>query len=477
MCVPVVLAALVAAPVASAGQIVWSARNAIWAAGDDGTGRHLLVSGTDPRLTVALPGAVLSEPDVFQNGGTTVLFLGATNAFAPAGQPTACGQGCTDTYALRGGAITNLGPVPGADPSTAYHESQPRATADGRELLSWTLLTGLAGATIGSTQSELAVRPIPDPQDLGVAWSDTATESQPPAGFVGAPDPGDSTQAAWIASQGCGWTLNKQAACQYAVHVGTQTAVPAPISIYADDYAGAPGSGVGGGPTSLAWSTDGVNLLLVDPNAPSNGIYEFAAATPATPTKPVTQVLGQPAGWTFNQARFAGPSIIFDAHQGTGAGQTGDIFSIPATCTAATCSFPASATNLTNDPPANASNPAWTSASAPLVAFDGVLTNAPASSARLRGVSVSSPIRAGRSFTLTAVVSAPTTIVVKLARQLQGGATKTAGSITFACRSGRNRLKVGRIAGRWPAPGRYTATVRVKGSTAPATKLRFTVHA
>ena len=53
---------------------------------------------------------------------------------------------------------------------------------------------------------------------------------------------------------------------------------------------------------------------MVDPYAPNTGIYTTPiAGVPGA--KPVTEVIAQPAGWTFGQARFAGSKIVFDAHQ------------------------------------------------------------------------------------------------------------------------------------------------------------------
>src|ERR1700733_6475519 len=79
------LAALAAAPTANAGQIVWSTHNAIWSMGDDGSSPQRLITGRDPRLAGILPQGTVASPDVFANGGTTVLFLGDTSAFAPIG--------------------------------------------------------------------------------------------------------------------------------------------------------------------------------------------------------------------------------------------------------------------------------------------------------------------------------------------------------------------------------------------------------
>src|ERR1039458_6613299 len=95
------LGGLTLAPAASAGQIVWSVNNGIWAMNDDGSQPHELISGVAPQLAASLPAGTVSAPDVFQNGGRTVLFLGQTNGFAPATQPTACGADRSRSYAPR----------------------------------------------------------------------------------------------------------------------------------------------------------------------------------------------------------------------------------------------------------------------------------------------------------------------------------------------------------------------------------------
>jgi hypothetical protein len=215
---------------------------------------------------------------------------------------------------------------------------------------------------------------------------------------------------------------------------------------------------------------------MVDPFAPNDGIYEFSAMTPAIHGKPVTEVLAQPAGWTFDQARFAGGMIVFDAHQGSGATRTGDIFTVPATCTAATCSFPLSATNLTNDPPADASDPSWTSATTAIAPFDGVVVASGPGAAKATAASLQrAPIHAGRPFVITVTLSARATILVTVAPRRHGHQSAAIGSATFHGAAGLNRLRIAKVAGRTLGPGGYTATIRAQDSTAAPIALRFTV--
>jgi hypothetical protein len=469
------LCGVVCASAASAGQIVWSANNGIWAMNDDGSRPHELISGVSPQLATSLPSGTVSEPDIYQNGGTTVLFLGQTNTFAPSTQPKACGADCSGTYALSNGLLTALGPPAAPAAGTAYYETQPRVTADGQEVFSSALSTGILGSSIGASATALVERQIAVGATV-TAWSNTSSETQPASGFDGAPDPADATRAAWVEQQACNFIFQGQNACQYAIHVGGLSVGNAPIAIYDKEYDSSAG-GFGQGPTSLAFSPDGTTLLMVDPFAPNTGIYEFpAAGDPATKT--VTEAIVQPAGWTFGQARFAGSKIVFDAHQQVGTTTTGDIFTIPANCTVATCTFPVSATNLTNDPPANSKDPSWTSASEPLAPLR--VAGGPSVT---KVTLPAKPIRTGRRFTLLVTLSAPGTIVVKVVRRLaanpkkQGAPrTRPIGSVTFVGRAGPNALTIGLVAGRRLAPGSYTATIGVKGSTATAKSVHFTVR-
>jgi hypothetical protein len=341
------LASLAFAPAAGAGQIVWSTGSGIWAMNDDGSDPHELIAASSSQLVATLPSGTLAEPDVFQNGGTAVLFLGLTSHFAPASLPAACGADCSGTYELSGGVLRELAPAAAAATGAAYYERQPRVTADGQELFDSTLYTGIGAGAAGTPATALVERPLA-PNATITQWSSTDSELEPAAGFDGAPDPADPTMAAWVQAQGCGFTVTNaqgvsQSSCQYAVHFGSAADAAAPIATYDNELVSANGTG----PTSLALSTDGTTLLLVDPYAPNEGIFTTpVAGTPGV--KPVTEIVAQPAGWTFGQARFAGASIVFDAHQQVNGMTTGDIYSIAASCgMVETCTFPASAIDLT----------------------------------------------------------------------------------------------------------------------------------
>jgi len=469
------LTVLVLAPPALAGQIVWSTGGGIWAMHDDGSDPHELVSVSSPPLATALAQGTLASPDVFQNAGTTVLFLGQTKSFAPSAQPLACGVDCSATYELHAGVLTQLGPAPGEAADAAYYESQPRLTADGQELFGSALYSGIAGSALPPPAAALVERALNAGAQVS-EWGATGSQTEPSAGFDGTPDPADPSQAAWVAAQGCGHHVPDaqgvaQPSCQYEVQFGATTSgADAPVVIYDNEYV----SAAGAGPTSLALSSDGATLLMVDPYAPNTGIYVTPVAGVAG-AKPVTEVIGQPAGWTFGQARFAGAKIVFDAHQQHKGAATGDIYTVPASCTSATCSFPTDATNLTHDAAANSSNPAWTSASAPLPALR--VAGSPRVTAATAAVK---SIARGGKLHLTVTLSAAGTIVVRVTGRPGAPAapakSRVIGSLRLPGQAGDNAVTIGRLHGQPLLPGVYTAWISLGGSPAGPRLVHFRVR-
>lgn len=471
----VFLGALVLAPSAFAGQIVWSTGSGIWAMRDDGSGPHELLSVSSPGLSGALEQGTLASPDVFQLHGSTVLFLGQTKSYAPSAQPLACGADCSATFELARGVLSELGPAPGAATGAAYYESQPRLTADGQELFGSALYSGISGSALPTPAAALVERPLSAGASV-VEWGATGSESEPAAGFDGAPDPADPTQAAWVVAQGCGYHVTDaqgtaQPSCQYEVQFGPITSDSgAPVVIYDNEYV----SAAGAGPTSLALSSDGSTLLMVDPYAPNTGIYTTpVSGVPGA--KPVTEILAQPAGWTFGQARFAGTKIVFDAHQLHHGAASGDIYTVAATCTSATCSFPSAATNLTHDAAADSSDPAWTSASTTLEPLKlAAPPRVTAASAQAKAIATGVKLR------LHVTLSAAGTIVVRITGRPGAPATpaksRVIGSLRFSGQIGTNAVVIGRVRGRALAPGVYTAWVSLGASSAAPKLVHFSVH-
>jgi hypothetical protein len=467
------LSAVFAAAPASAGQIVWvrgaaSGGGSLWAANDDGTYPRELLAATSSTLTIQLPGATLGDPDVFQAGGATVLF----SASAP-GDASACPAACALTFSLTAGALTRQSPASSAMPAGAVYEQQPRLLKSGQMVDRYIVYPSVTAASVGAASQEgLYVRPlnVASPGSAGTAWADTAAEALP-SSTDPAPDPANPALIAWVENQdpSCSeYVRNGSPVCQYAILVGAASASPAPAAAIFDDES--PG---GRGPSSLSWSSNGRTLLIVDDQAPNDGIYTVSASTSKSPaSKAVTEVIAEPPGWTFGQARFAGSRIVFDAH---GAGHdtpgTSDIYSISASCDSGSCAFPLNATNLTHDAKADNIDPAWTSAAAPLLALGGASPQAgqaafDAAAIRTRSVS------ANKGVVFEVTLSAAATVVATVSH---GG--HTIGTTTLHLPAGADTFAIKQIGGHPLSAGHDVGTLSVHGSTAGKRSYRasFTV--
>jgi hypothetical protein len=440
---------------ASAGQIVWvrtdsAGATSLWAANDDGTYPRELASSANPAFAGSLPQATLASPDVFQSGGSTVVFSAATSTF---GAP-ACNAGtCALTYALTGGVLARQSPLPPALASGDVVESQPRLIGSSRIAYSYFAFpTATQAATGPAAQTGIYVRPLGSQPaaGAGTAWSSTASETLAPLAGP-APDPANSGLLAWVENQDPSCTrfvFDGSAACQYAIRVGASSSPSAPpVAVFDDE------TPFGHGPSSLSWSSDGRRLLIVDDQAPNDGIYTVAASTASSPArKSVTEVLAEPPGWTFGQARFAGSRIVFDARgNGRSTPGTGDIYSIAASCDSGTCAFPQDASNLTHDAAANNVDPAWTSAAAPILAAGHSASATPSLlSAQLQARTVG----ATQGVTFAVTLSAPATLSL---------AVSGLGSKHVHRGAGEAIVTVTSIGGHTLARGRHTATVRIAG--------------
>jgi hypothetical protein len=464
------LSAAFAAP-ASAGQIVWvrgaaSGGGSLWAANDDGTYPHELLAATSSPLSIQLPGATLGDPDVFQAGGATVLFSASASADA-----TACPAACALTFSLTAGALTRQSPASSAMPAGAVYEQQPRLLKGGQMVDRYIVYPSVTAAAVaGASQEGLYVRPLSaaNPGTAGTAWADTAAEALPSSADP-APDPANPALIAWVENQdpSCSeYVSNGSPVCQYAILVGGASASPAPaVAIFDDESRG------GHGPSSLSWSSNGRTLLIVDDQAPNDGIYTVSASTSKSPaSKAVTEVIAEPPGWTFGQARFAGSRIVFDAH---GAGHdtpgTSDIYSISASCDSGTCAFPLNATNLTRDAKADNIDPAWTSAAAPLLALGGAPPQAGQAAfdaAAIRSVS------ANKGVVFEVTLSAAATVVATVSRN-----GHTIGTTTLHLPAGADTFAIKQIDGHTLTAGHDVGTLSVRGSTAGKRSYRasFTV--
>jgi hypothetical protein len=452
---------------ASAGQIVWvkngaGGSTALWAANDDGTYPHEIASSTTPAIATVLPSATIASPDLFQAGGASVVFTAATNTFAAPG----CNGGtCSLIFSLTGGVLARQSPLAPLLPSGDAFESQPRLIGSKAIAYSYAVFASATASAPGPvSQGGIYTRAL-GTQPATVAatpWSRTTSEDLAP--LVGAaPDPANSSLMAWVENQDPSCTVfifRSAAACQYAIHVGTASAASAPPVAAFDDE-----TPFGHGPTSLSWSSNGRTLLIVDDQAPNSGIYTVSASTASSPgTKTVTEVLTEPPGWVFGQARFAGSKIVFDAH-GAGRSSAGesDVYSISASCDSGSCAFPLNAADLTHDATGDNVDPAWTSAAAPIL---GLGQSAPSKPSLLAAQLRSRTTTAKQGVTFEATLSASATLSLSVSGLGTEHVHHAAGEAVITVKS---------IGGHSLGKGHHTAAVKIVGAASGRSSYSTTV--
>ncbi|HEY1688967.1 MAG TPA: hypothetical protein VGF95_08905 [Solirubrobacteraceae bacterium] len=356
----------IAVPVAHAGQIVYPAGTGIWAMNEDGSNQHELVDVTQVSEMMAL-----FDPDV-QPNGNEVAFVGEWSQ-APAEEqqigssPGACGGECLGYYELSGGVSKRISPAPFHCPQAgcASEEIDPRVADDGSVAFvsqAYVTVTGFGcpyscGTEIRKGQSALLSR---DANGANQQQWKTPCESEVEGSSnwvtdadVLSVDPAESNQLAYgncrDMEQGSFFSypvafdvlLSKGRSAEYL------TAASNPVS--------EPNEFNEGGCCEiqdLSYSSDGTQIV----DARSNtlgvaGIYTYPAADNGQGYTG-TEVLAVPEHWIFFSVRFIGGGRIAFA-AGDDANKDGtvdstDVYSIPASCTPATCTFPGSATNLTN---------------------------------------------------------------------------------------------------------------------------------
>jgi hypothetical protein len=529
------LACALTAPTALAGQIVWlraggSSGGAIWAANDDGTYPHRLIAANSGPLASEFPSGTLGDPDIFENGGSTLVFTdtngafgatggtgttgptgstgatgstgstgatgstgstgatgsagatgatgstGATGATGTTGSTAAtgatgtafpCAEPCTNTFSLAAGTLRSPLPPPPTD--AASFETQPRIAANGQIVTQYALYPAATPSSLGAASVAALFSTAPGAGVFASPWANTADESLPLFADP-APDPANSALVAWVENQDptCKhYVVNQKSVCQYAIHLATAGAT-SPATVIFDDE-----TPHGAGPSSLAFSSNGRNLLIVDDQPPNDGIYEVSASTtiPAA-DKQITELIAEPPGWTFGQARFAGSKVVFDARgEGRSVPGTSDIYEIPSTCDSGSCSFPASATDLTRDPSADNIDPSWTSAAAPLPALGAA--PAPGAPAVLDAATIlahSVTATAGVSFEVT--LSKAGVLVVSVSRR-----GHTIGTTTLHLPAGASKFTIKQSGGHTLTPGSDQAKLRIGGSNAVRYSVSFTVRA
>jgi len=457
-------------PAATAGQIVWiqaggNGAQTLWAANDDGTYPHRLLAASASELVPQFPDGKLSEPDLFQIGGATVLFSASTDTFGAPASPAACAEPCSASFSLTAGVLTRQTPAVSTPPPTAsVFEFQPRLAAGGQMVDNYAVYPSASQASLGAlTQHGIYARPLnaPSPGTVGTVWSNTATETLPQNADP-APDPANPSLLAWVENQdpSCSQvTVRSKPVCQYAIHVAGEAAAPAPpVAIFDDETPG------GAGPSSLAWSSDGSKLLVVDDQPPNDGIYVFPSSTAIAPgSKKITELIAEPPGWTFGQARFAGKQVIFDARgNGHSTPGTSDIYSISAGCDSGTCAFPANAVNLTAKASNDNIDPAWTSAVAPLVPLDHPLVpGAPPVLDAARILSRKVSPKTGVSFEIT--LSAAVAVIVSISRN-----GHTIGTTTLHLPVGASMFAIKQSGGHALTRGNDEGKLRIQGAASDA---------
>jgi hypothetical protein len=456
-----------AAPAADAGQIVWVAADRgsggqLWAANDDGTYPHELLSTDSTALAAMDPDATIADPDTFQLGGSGVVFTLATDTWNTPAGTAQCAAPCTRTYSLSGGVLSGDSPTPA--PAGVSIESQPRIAPGGNLAEEYTLYPSAAPGAFGAaSMTGLFERGPADP--FAGPWSTTATETLAPLADP-APDPVDASLLAWVQDEGCTYQLRGATVCQYAVHAAPAgDAASPPVAIFDDETPG------GNGPSSLSWSSNGRDLLIVDDQPPNDGIYEVASTTSVPPgTKTVSELISEPAGWTFGQARFAGTKVIFSAAgEGHGRAGTSDLYSISAACDTGTCAFPVNAVDLTHEPAADNVEPAWTSAAAPLPPLgDTTFATAPLAIDAARIVATTVTPKQGVAFEVT--LSRAGSIDVSISRD-----GHTIGTTSERLAAGANTFTITQSGAHALTAGRDDAKLRIAGSTTIRYSAAFTV--
>jgi len=292
------VAALALAPAAIAGQIVWSTGNGIWAMRDDGSDPHELISANSPALASSLPQGTCSRRTCCRPAAARCSSSERPRPTRRALSRSPAERTARDLRAARRRA-DRARAGRGRRDGAAYYESQPRLTADGQELFGSSLYSGITASALPAPAAALVERPLSAGATVA-EWGSTGSETEPASGFDGAPDPADPSSAVWVAAQGCSYHVpDAQESSSPRASTRSSSARPPsgsspPVVIFDNEYV----SANGGGPTSLALSSDGTMLLMVDPYAPNTGIY----------TTPVAGVPARSPSRRCSRSPRAGPS-------------------------------------------------------------------------------------------------------------------------------------------------------------------------
>lgn len=350
--------ASIAVAVPAQAQIVYDHGNeqTITVANDDGSNPQTLVNA------YSVSGVKGIFAPAVNPGGTAVVFSADGSVF-DARQAAACGDNCQAVYKYESGAVspvTDIMPGPCNSPC-ARLEQQPEIGANGKVVAEyeWETWSYFYDGTTGyggywpdpDSRATITVSPHGSPVD-GASANDIPTKCSGQSLTDRPQMPGISPDGTRIVYVDC---TDPNDSTKYMSAVenldGTNSYVcgedDAPIQ-------------------DPSFSLDGSKIIDAEGGG-SPGLWTYGSNCDATGQTPnPTYVLGAPSSWTFYSPRFAANGrIYFDAtHQVDQNTSTGDIYSISASCTSATCSFPNSATQITHT--GDVSNVAWTAKTIPL---------------------------------------------------------------------------------------------------------------
>jgi hypothetical protein len=311
--------AFAAAP-ASAGTIVWDKGDEIWAMLDDGSYSAPIASAYELGMSS------LGDPHVAPDGDV-VVFDGNTNQFSHTTNGTFhCGFGCAGVYRWQNGQSVRLSAPPNnGDGAVSTFDHEPEVGANGRFVYTFFGCAGYVGVygtydcTTGVWSENIDGT---DARDYGGACDDGPSSPSP--------NPANAAEVAYVGCDDANYDYGLWVSGENNANTRLIGAAAVPIE-------------------HPSWRSDGQQIVNVERGGSEPGLWIVqAAGAPG-----FRHVLADPAGNDFSSPRFMGPAqdrVIF--------GAAGELWTIPASCTAATCSFPASATQVTTG--GDNSAPAWT---------------------------------------------------------------------------------------------------------------------
>lgn len=465
---------VLAAPAADAlaGQIVWrkagsSTIDQFWVMNDDGSGAHKLFDLTQ----IGLHGANDMRDPALVPGGSVFTFEATTGDYHDnQGPPGACGLNCTGVYVYDGGQIRRLTAAAqhcGISQFCTSFETEGRPSTDGRVFANYAVYSyetscssGTCGYAIQGSSIKEYVRSLAggDETEVPTPGCDLSSLAGPSHVDL-APDPVDPSHFTYA---GCKGTAGAGSG-QWPIVLGDSSGSVTGIS-YDDQSEFDP-----------SWSPDGTHVLDVE-GGDTPGIWTYDTSPATTPGKAFTELLADPGSNAaypdIMHARFiGGDRVVFSAQ--------GNLWTIPASCTAATCTFPASATQLTHDDGSATQDldPTWTSAAR----VEPVDTPPPSGSGGQPGPGDGTPGTAGQADPVTALVAAghgrgrarsglrftitlarKATVTAKITR-LRRHRYRTFGSVRLNGHAGVNKFTIHRAGGHEVGAGRYRVRVSTSG--------------